>query len=134
MRLRSIVAVSAAALLASGCATVRYCDEGGRHMVVVDNTGWYFLNFIPLASGDPDAPNKCSCKLIRQTTTLENNVAMLERAVAERGAEGVRNVNSSWTDEAVLFMLFKRHNCQTSAELVMPADAAKGEQCESENP
>ena len=122
---RALIAIAALAL--AGCASVRHCDVGGRHMVVIDNTGWYFLNVVPLASGNPDRPNSCSCRLFRQTTTLENNMKMLDREAKERRATGVKNVNSSWTDEAVLFILFKRHMCQTSAELIIPPKEGKCE-------
>lgn len=117
-----LAAAILAALALAGCATVRYCDVGGKNMVVVENTGWYFLNVIPLASGNPDEPNRCSCRLVRQTTTLENNMKMLEAFAAEHGAVDIVNTTSSWTDESVLFVLFKRHQCQTSAELVIPSE------------
>ena len=115
-----LAAILAAALALAGCASVRYCDVGGKNMVVVENTGWYFLNVIPLASGNPDKPNKCSCRLFRQTTTLANNMKMLENAAKEHGAVDIVNTNSGWTDESVLFIIFKRHMCQTSAELIIP--------------
>ena len=112
-----------AALLAAslcGCATVRYCDVGGKTMVDVTNTGWYLLNVIPIASGNPDAPNECSCKLFRQTTTLANNTRLLDYAMAERSATGLKTVTSYTADESVLFVLLRRHACHTSAELVVP--------------
>jgi hypothetical protein len=104
---------------ACGCATVRYCDNGGKTMVDITNTGWYLFNVIPLASGNPDAPNECSCKLFRQTTTLANNTRLLDFAMTEKEAETVKSVSSYHTDESVLFLLLKRHACHTSAELVM---------------
>lgn len=112
--------ILAAALAASGCASVQFCGTGGKNMVVVCNTCWYFLNMIPLASGNPDAPDTCSCRLFRQTTSLENNMKMLEAEAERRGAVDIVNTNSGWTDESVLFLLFKRHMCQTSAELIIP--------------
>ena len=121
-RAARLAAALAAALALAGCASVRYCGVGGRNMVVVENTGWYFLNFIPLASGNPERPNRCSCRLFRQTTTLESNMKMLEAEAARRGAVDIVNANSSWTDESVLFILFKRHMCQTSAELIIPTE------------
>ena len=84
MRKAFLCILASAAL--SGCATVVFSDEGGRQMVDIVNTGWYFLNFVPMASGNPDAPNECSCRILRQTTTLENNVKLLDRAIAEKGA------------------------------------------------
>lgn len=119
-----ILSAFAAALLC-GCATVRYSDEGGHHTVDIVNTGWYLLDLIPIASGNPNAPNECSCKLFRQTTTLQNNVRLLDYAVTERNAADVKSVRSYWTDESFLFILFQRHACHTSAELVL-ADADGG--------
>ncbi|MBO7482304.1 MAG: hypothetical protein J6U17_00260 [Kiritimatiellae bacterium] len=122
MRRAAVIALAALAFALGGCASISYSDAGERHMVDIVNTGWYFLNFIPLASGDPDNPNGCSCKLFRQTTSLENNIKMLDRAIEERGAVDVRNVNSNWTDESILFILLKRHTFQTSAQLIIPTE------------
>lgn len=119
--MKRILAFLAIAAAACGCATVRYCDRGGKTVVDITNTGWYLLNVIPLASGNPDAPNECSCRLFRQTTTLANNTRLLDFAMTERDAENVKNVISYETDESVLFLLLKRHACHTSAELAMPA-------------
>ena len=112
--------VLAAALFtgATGCVAVRVSDKGGHTLVDISNSGWYLLNFIPLASGDPDEPNAGTCRLFRQTTTLENNIRMLDRAVEERKASGVKSVTSHWTDENVMIILFKRHCMHTSAELL----------------
>lgn len=119
-----IFSAALAASLACGCATVRFCDKGGRTMVDITNTGWYLLNFIPLASGNPDAPNECSCRLFSQTTTLENNIRLLDWAATSRDAKEIKSVNSYWTDENVLIILLKRQTCHTSAELVVaPAPA-----------
>ena len=37
--------------LLGGCATVTVSREGGT-MVNIENSGWYLLNFIPIASGN----------------------------------------------------------------------------------
>ena len=58
--------------------------------------------------------------MFTQTTTLANNVRMLDWAVTERNATGVRDVTTFTTDESVLFILFKRHTIHTSAELILP--------------
>jgi len=120
--MKRLVSAFATALLLCGCATVRYSNEGGRHMVDIVNTGWYMLHLIPIASGNPDAPNECSCKMFRQTTTLKNNVRLLDYAVTERNAVDVRSVRSYWTNESFLFILFQRHACHTSAELILADD------------
>lgn len=111
--------LSAIAAALCGCATIRYSNEGGKTMVDITNTGWYLFNLIPIASGNPDAPNECSCSLFRQTTTLENNIRLLDYAATYRNAKSIRSVNSFWTDENVLIILLKRHSCHTSAELVI---------------
>lgn len=108
--------------LASGCASVRSSDRGGRLMVDVANTGWYLLNLIPLASGDPEAPNECSCRLFQQTTTLANNTRLLDFAATQAGAIGLRNVTTYTSDESVFFILLKRHVIHTSAELILPPE------------
>ena len=117
-RIAAIAAMSAA--LISGCASVRISEQGDRTMVDITNTGWYLLNLIPLASGDPYEPNGCSCMMFRRTVTLENNVKLLEYAVKKTGAKSIDSVVSYTTDESVLFFLFKRHVCHTSAELIVP--------------
>lgn len=104
---------------ACGCSSVRICDAGGRTMVSIVNTGWYFLNLIPLASGSPDNPNGHTCALFRQTTTIENNMKLLDYAMRQNGGyASYRNLVSYTTDESVLFFLFKRRACNSSAELL----------------
>ena len=98
------------ALALSGCATAKFSNVGGRTIADVTNTGWYLLNLIPLASGNPEHPNAFGCKLFSRTVTLENNIRMLDYGYGE--------VVSYTTDESVLFFLFKRHACHTSAELI----------------
>ena len=66
------------AIILTGCATVETSDVGGRHMVVVSNSGWYLFNLIPIASGNPEKVNKVSCSLFSETATLENNYKMLD--------------------------------------------------------
>lgn len=107
------------ALALCGCASVEYCNEGGRHLVDVSNSGWYLFNFIPVASGNPDAPNEQSCVFFKETATLENNVKMLDFAATARNARSIRSLKSSWTDESILIILLKRHVIHTSAELVI---------------
>lgn len=117
--IRSTVIAALAALLLAGCASVRISSKGDRTMVDINNTGWYLLNLIPLASGDPHDPNGCSCMLFRRTVTLENNMKLLDYAVRKTGAESFGSVVSYTTDESVLFILLKRHVCHTSAELIL---------------
>lgn len=112
-----LASILCASLLLSGCTGIGYSDKGGVSTVTVANTGWYLLNFIPLASGDPEEPGSFWPCFFRQTTTLENNVRMLDYAVTERNASGVRDVTTHSTEENILFILFKRYAIYTSAEL-----------------
>ena len=108
----------------SGCATVTI-SRHGTTMVNIENTGWYLLNFIPLASGNPAKPNCCSTRLFSKTVTLENNVKMLDKVIADEGAAAVRDLNSFIIDEHVLLILLKRHAYHTSAQLLMPEELSE---------
>ena len=107
--------------LLGGCATVTVSREGGT-MVNIENSGWYLLNFIPIASGNPASPNSFSTRLFSRTVTLENNVKMLDKVIREEGAVAVRDINSFTIDEHVLLILLKRHAYHTSAQLLMKED------------
>ena len=106
------------ALLLGGCATYQISDEGGHKTIDVENTGWYLLSFIPIASGNPDRPNKPCCSLFSQTVTLENNMKILRLAMLKDGSYKANNVVSHSTDEKVMLILLKRYALHTSAELV----------------
>lgn len=108
----------------SGCATVTV-SRRGTTMVNIENTGWYLLNFIPIASGNPAKPNRCSTRLFSKTVTLENNVKMLDKVIADEGAVAVRDLNSFIVDEHVFLILLKRHAYHTSAQLLMPEDLSE---------
>ena len=107
--------------LLGGCATVTVSREGGT-MVNIENSGWYLLNFIPIASGNPARPNSCTTRLFSKTVTLENNVKMLDKVIRDEGAVAVRDINSFTIDEHVLLILLKRHAYHTSAQLLMKED------------
>ena len=115
------LAVILACFLLGGCATVTVSRDGAT-MVNIENSGWYLLNFIPIASGNPDRPNACTTRLFSKTVTLENNVKMLDKAIRDEGAVAVRDINSFTVDEHVLLMLLKRHAYHTSAQLLMEED------------
>ena len=114
-------AIILACALLGGCATVTVSREGAT-MVNIENSGWYLLNFIPIASGNPARPNSCTTRLFSKTVTLENNVKMLDKVIREEGAAAVRDINSFTIDEHVLLILLKRHAYHTSAQLLMKAD------------
>ena len=107
--------------LLGGCATVTVSREGAT-MVNIENSGWYLLNIIPIASGNPARPNSCTTCLFSKTVTLENNVKMLDKVIREEGAIAVRDINSFTIDEHVLLILLKRHAYHTSAQLLMQQD------------
>ena len=115
------LAVILACFLLGGCATVTVSRDGAT-MVNIENSGWYLLNFIPIASGNPARPNSCTTRLFSKTVTLENNVKMLDKAIRDEGAVAVRDINSFTVDEHVLLILLKRHAYHTSAQLLMKED------------
>lgn len=102
----------------SGCAVIDVSDKGACTMVSIHNTGWELFSCIPIASGDPDCPNRKTCRWFTDTMTLENNVKMLERAMKATDATGYKNLSSSIVDETVFFILLNRRVYHTSAELV----------------
>ncbi len=114
-------AVILACALLGGCATVTVSRDGAT-MVNIENSGWYLLNFIPLASGNPDRPNACTTRLFSKTVTLENNVKMLDKVIRDEDAAAVRDINSFTIDEHVLLILLKRHAYHTSAQLLTKKD------------
>jgi len=117
-----------AATLVSGCATITALPAndvvktvGGREVVesvTVENTGWYFLGFLPVATGNPERPNEVSSRWFRDTLRLEGQMAMLEKESRRVGARAVANLFTSESDEAILFFLFLRQTLHTSAVLV----------------
>ncbi len=115
------VAIILACALLGGCATVTVSRDGAT-MVNIENSGWYLLNFIPIASGNPARPNSCTTRLFSKTVTLENNVKMLDKVIRDEGAVAVRDINSFTIDEHVLLILLKRHAYHTSAQLLMKED------------
>lgn len=121
--MRRFVAVFLLPFLAAGCAGFDISDAGGRKMVSIKNSGWELFGCVPIASGNPSEPNGCSCKWFRDTVTLDGNLSMLDRAIAETGSAGSRNVRNYIIDETVFFILISRRVYHTSAEL-LPADGS----------
>ena len=76
------LAVILVCALLGGCATVTV-SRNGATMVNIENSGWYLLNFIPIASGNPARPNSCTTRLFSKTVTLENNVKMRDKVIRE---------------------------------------------------
>lgn len=131
----SLAAALAAALsIAScGCMSVKKAtdfkgvkiDEGRTPVAVVEieNSVWLLFNFLPLASGDPDAPGRNSCRFFRNTVSLPNNVKTLHAELGEGRAHEVANLTSRYTDEKYLFFLLARRACHTSAVLAEPIES-----------
>jgi hypothetical protein len=115
--MRKLLPIFMAALV-GGCATYDISDKGGYSMVSVSNSSWEFLSFLPIASGDPDRPNAISSLWFHDSATLENNIRILNAAMAKTGANDFKNLSSSIVDETVFFILINRRVYQTSAELV----------------
>lgn len=124
MRLIALLAILAMA----GCATVTTAHnhygvnvEGGEapiESVVIENTGWKIFNFIPIGGGNPEKPNRCSCRLFEDTTKLQSNLDMLEMEMKSVGATRIVNLCSRKIDESVFILLFTRTACRTSAVLL----------------
>ncbi len=124
---RRLMALLAAAACA-GCATVRVADdyhgmgvEGGEtpvETVEIENVGWLLLNCVPLASGDPSAPNRCATRPFMNTVTLQSNLSMLGAEMKRAGASRVANLVSRKTDESVFLILLTRRAYHTSAVLL----------------
>lgn len=113
-----ISAALLAAFLGGGCATIKTSSAGGREMVAIENSGWYLFNLIPLASGNPENPNGFDCVFGRQTTTLDNNMRILEDEMVRRGFTKCRDLISYSADESYLIIFLRRHTLYTSAELI----------------
>lgn len=117
-------------LLASclGCATVTAArnfhgvsvegDERVVETVMIENTGWTMFKIIPIGSGNPEKPNRNSCCLFEDTTTLQNNLDMLEHEMKRVGATRIKNLSSKTADESLFLLLFTRTACRTSAVLL----------------
>lgn len=115
-------------LAACGCASLTVAhnfhgvevegDEIPLETVMIENTGWKLFKFIPIGSGNPDRPGKCSFRLFEDTTTLQSNLDMLAREMESVGATRIVNLSSKTIDESVFIVLFTRTVCRTSAVLL----------------
>lgn len=116
--MKRIIGFLILALFIAGCCGVRVCDEGGRKMCYIDNSGWYLFNFIPLGSGDPRYPNAGYVNWFADGATLESNMLVLDEVMKKEKATDVRNISSYWTEESVFIILLKRYILHTSAEII----------------
>ena len=126
--MKKLSSICLAAALLAGCATIDRLD-GSRCATTADgktpvetvqvmNTNWLLLSCIPIASGDPTMPNRCTCRWFRNTVTLENQLSMLEAEAASAGANKVIDVTTGYSDERVFFILLLREKMHTSATLM----------------
>ena len=86
--------------------------------VEISNANLLLLSLLPLASGDPDAPNAGAFRWFTDTLTVANQVQMLEAEAARVGATRAVEVATLKTDEALFFFLLQRTKMHTSAILV----------------
>ena len=114
--LSAAVGAALAALAFAGCCHSRVSTRGDRIMCDVDNSCLLVLNLIPIVSGDPDSPDECVG--FEDTTTLANNLRMINRELVRHRADAVRELTSFRTEERVFFFLLKRSTLHSSAELV----------------
>ena len=126
------IQLCALAAILSGCASVRQSSvfhdvkvEDGEipiEMVEIENSGWELFKFIPLASGNPERPNRFSCCWFRDTVTLQNNLNLLDMEMKARDARKFNNLTSYNTEETFLFILLTRNAYHTSALLLKDVD------------
>lgn len=117
-------------LFAGGCASVHVTQayngvavENGRRpaqTVEIENSGWYILTFIPVASGDPNNPNRHTCRWFTDTVKLENNIHLLDQIKQRERVTEVANLTSHRSDEKYLVFLVARRAYHTSAVLLKP--------------
>ena len=121
----AVLALSAAF---AGCTTTltrlplpKGLEADGLHpieTVEVSNAAVLFLSFIPIASGDPAAPNSGGVRWFEETTTLDSQMKMLEAEASRVGATRAVGVQTLLTDESFFVFLLKREKIHTSAVLV----------------
>ncbi len=130
--MKTILSALVGALLLAGCTTVRYSTtfhdvkvEDGEtplEIVEIENSGWELFKFIPLASGNPQKPNRLSCRWLSNTVTLQNNLNLLEQEMKTRVATRFTNLTSRNSEESFLFILLTRNAYHTSAVLLKDAN------------
>lgn len=86
--------------------------------VEVSNASLLFLSVLPIASGDPSAPNSGGGLWFEDSTTVANQLKMLEDEAARIGATRAVDVTTLRTDESLFFFLLQREKIHTSAILV----------------
>ena len=127
MRLSLLLAL---ALFGAGCTSVHVTRayngvrvDGGRQpaaTVEVENSGWFLLTFIPIASGDPQSPNEVSSQWFTDTVTVGNNIKVLKDVMRRERVTEVANLTTHCSDEKYLVFILARRAYHTSAVLLRP--------------
>ena len=117
---RVMLAALALVCMASGCATVQTAknfggvtvDGGAKPVATVaaENYGYYLFGVFPLISGSPEHPNADTCRLFEETVTVQNNLAMISKAVKMGPSRKLANVKTTeeWTGSFSLWLLWRR--------------------------
>lgn len=113
-----IFVVALAGILSGGCYSVNVSTKGDRTMCLANNSCLLLFGFIPIASGDIDGSDDTSVVFFKDTTTLANNLRLVDRAMRAEHATKTRDVSSYRTDETILILILRRTTLRTSAELV----------------
>ena len=126
--LRILPVLAALLALAPGCASVHVAKsyhgvrvDGGRTpaaTVEIENSGWYLLTCLPIASGDWSHPNGGACRWFEDTVQLENNMKILGGVMKTEGVTEVANLTSHRSDEKYLVFILARRAYHTSAVLL----------------
>lgn len=132
MKAAKIIAVVLALLMTCGCMTYRSCsawkdvkienDVVPHSTIQIENSGWYLFDFIPIFCGDPDNPNKNTCRIFKNTVTLQNNLVVLDRVMAENNCTIISNLASHETDDFYFAFLLYRRACHTTAVISREED------------
>lgn len=92
--------------------------------VEIENSGWYLLSFIPIASGDFENPNRHTCRWLEDTVKVENNIRVLKYVMVRDRVREVANLTSHRSDEKYLVFILTRRAYHTSAVLLKPESAS----------
>lgn len=123
---RMMAGAFALAWMLSGCATMQTAKNfGGLTVdgaakpvatVAVENYGYYLFGALPLITGNPSYPNADTCHLFQDSVTLQNNMAMISKAVKTENGRNLANVKTveDWTGSFSLW-IFWRKTIQTTA-------------------
>ena len=130
MRLLPCALLAFALLVGTGCTSVHVTRsyngvrvDGGRQpaaTVEVENSGWYLFTFIPIASGNPEAPNEVSSQWFTDTVTVGNNIKVLKDVMRRERITEVANLTTHCSDEKYLVFILARRAYHTSAVLLKP--------------